>query len=928
MEYKETLNLPVTDFPMRANLPKREPEILAFWEKEGIYARQREVRKGSPTYTLHDGPPYANGHIHLGHALNKILKDLVLKSRSMSGFDTPYIPGWDCHGLPIEHQVDKLLGKEKAGMSASQVRKRCRVFADEFIGIQRDEFRRLGILGDWENRYATMDYPYEAQIVRELAGFFLKGMVYRGLKPVHWCGSCRTALAEAEVEYDDHTSPSVYVRFPIVEPPLDRFPEWKGKRVWAVIWTTTPWTLPANVALAVHPKFTYKAYAVGEEVYLLAEELAPAALATFGFEGAQEFGTYRGADLEDLVGANPLEGWKSRFVLADHVTLDAGTGIVHTAPGHGQEDYEVGTRYGIEVYAPVDEAGRFTPEVKRFAGMKVFDANEPIIKVLEEEGFLLGKQKISHSYPHCWRCKKPVIFRATLQWFVSMETTDLRKRSLAEIERVRWIPSWGRERIWNMIANRPDWCISRQRVWGSPITVLLCTECDEPAYDEPFFDKVASLVDKEGADAWFDIPVEEIRGDLTCRACGGRSFRKETDIVDVWFDSGASHAAVLKARPNLVWPADLYLEGSDQHRGWFHSSLLVGVGNHDRAPYDAVLTHGFTMDGQGRKMSKSLGNIVTPQEVIDKYGADVLRLWVAAEDYRTDIRLSKDILEHLADAYRRIRNTARFLLGNLSDFNPHTDAVPYGELEELDRWALHRMSEVTEKITRAFEEFEFHLFFHHFHTFCAVDLSAVYLDVLKDRLYCEAPGSPTRRAAQTTLAIILDAMVRVMAPVLSFTAEEIWGVMPHQDPDRPASVHLALFPSFGEKFRDDALAARWDRVLAVRKVAGKALEVARQGGIIGSSLEAGVTLYLPAGDAAADERLMRETAIVSELHVLPLDAAPGDALRLEEVKDAAASVTRASGVRCDRCWMVSISTGEDVAHPTLCRRCLGVVAGR
>jgi isoleucyl-tRNA synthetase len=560
--------------------------------------------------------------------------------------------------------------------------------------------------------------------------------------------------------------------------------------------------------------------------------------------------------------------------------------------------------------------------------MKVFDANEPIIKALEDEGFLLGKEKISHSYPHCWRCKKPVIFRATRQWFVSMETTDLRKRALSEIERVRWIPTWGRDRIWNMIANRPDWCISRQRVWGSPITVLLCTDCDEPAYDEAFFDRVASLVEKEGADAWFDVPVEGISGSLTCQKCGGKSFRKETDIVDVWFDSGASHSAVLKARADLTWPADLYLEGSDQHRGWFHSSLLVGVGNHGRAPYDAVLTHGFTVDGQGRKMSKTLGNTVTPQEVIGKYGADVLRLWVAAEDYRTDIRLSKDILEHLADAYRRIRNTARFLLGNLSDFDPRTDAVPYERLEELDRWALHRTADVADRITKAFEEFEFHLFFHHFHTFCAVDLSSVYLDIIKDRLYCEAASSPTRRAAQTTLSIILDAMVRLMAPVLSFTAEEIWGVMPHHDPSRPVSVHLALFPSFDGRYRDAALAAKWDRVLEVRRMIAKTLEVARQGGVIGSSLEAGVTVWLPAGDAAADERLLREAAIVSELHVLPLSEAPGDALRLDDVKDAAASVTKASGARCERCWMISISTGEEASHPTLCRRCLGVIAGR
>ncbi|MBI5440909.1 MAG: isoleucine--tRNA ligase, partial [Deltaproteobacteria bacterium] len=778
MDYKTTLNLPQTSFPMKADLARREPEMLRQWTEEGLYARILRGGAGRPTFILHDGPPYANGQIHMGHAINKILKDIIVKSRTMAGFQSPYVPGWDCHGLPIEHQVDKELGKRKDGMSKADVRRHCRAYAEKFVKIQREEFERLGVFGAWDEPYLTMHHSYEAQIVRELGRFMEKGAVYLGKKPVYWCIRCRTALAEAEVEYAERTSSSIYVKFPLRSDPAELDGSLSGKRVSVVVWTTTPWTIPANLAIALHPEFEYAAYeapAGSGEVLVLARRLAPLVLEEAGIEGARELCPIDPKALERKEARHPLYDRPSLLILAEHVTLDAGTGCVHTAPGHGQEDYEVGMKYGLDAYAPVDGNGRFTPDVGLFAGQEVFEANREVNRALHQVGALLAQGKISHSYPHCWRCKHPVIFRSTRQWFISMEKTGLREGALREIDKVRWIPPWGRDRIYNMIAQRPDWCISRQRVWGVPIVAAHCTSCGGVYMGKDLAEHAASRFETEGADAWFDRPLEDfLPPGAACPGCGGTELRKEEDILDVWFDSGVSYAAVLEARPDLESPADLYLEGSDQHRGWFHSSLLASVGTRNAAPYRAVLTHGFVVDGQGKKMSKSLGNVISPEQVIKKYGAEILRLWVAAEDYRDDIRISDEILTRLVEAYRRIRNTCRFLLANLYDFDPSRDAVALSDLPELDRYALDRVNRLVERCRRAYEEYEFHLIFHRLHNFCSVELSAFYLDILKDRLYTYPAASADRRSAQTVLYRILERMARLMAPVLAFTAEDVW----------------------------------------------------------------------------------------------------------------------------------------------------------
>jgi isoleucyl-tRNA synthetase len=928
MDYKDTLNLPKTSFPMRANLPKREPDLLKHWASENIYAKILEVSRGREKYILHDGPPYANGHIHLGTALNKILKDMIVKSKFMAGYDSDYVPGWDCHGLPIEHQVDKELGPKKAQMTAVQVRQHCRKYAEKFIDIQREEFKRLGVFGTWDDPYLTMAYPYQATIVRELGQFFDSGAVYRGKKPVYWCSSCVTALAEAEVEYMDASTPSIYVRFPARDDFGEKIPVLKGKQVYVVIWTTTPWTIPANLAIAVHPDESYAAVQTGDVVYILAERLVPINMETFGIQDYRILATFPGSVLEGLKCSHPIYGRESQLILAPFVTLDTGTGCVHVAPGHGQEDYEVGLKYNLDVYAPVDDHGHFTDEAEFFSGKFVFDANRDVIAKLQETGGLMAEEKMQHSYPHCWRCKKEVIFRATHQWFISMERTGLRRDALTAIDTVTWIPKWGRDRIYGMIEHRPDWCISRQRSWGIPITAMRCADCDTVVAPPELFEKAAGLFEERGADVWFDADISELApAGLACPKCGSSEMVKETDILDVWFDSGVSWAAVCEHRPNLVYPCQLYLEGSDQHRGWFHSALLTSVGTRGKAPYYGVLTHGFVVDGQGKKMSKSLGNVISPEEIITKYGADILRLWVSAEDYRDDIRISPEILERLSEAYRRIRNTCRFLLGNLADFSAETDAMPVDKLNDLDRLALDRLNWVINRVRKAYENFDFHVAFHTLYNYCSVDLSALYLDILKDRLYVEKSDGALRRSAQTALHQILSALVRLMAPILAFTAEEVWGAI-GQPAGQPTSVHLAPFPEpiEGLGFTDEER-KRWTTLLDVRQEVSKALEEARAAKLIGSALEARVLIEGPDEVVDAIESIADPEGffIVSYLDVnrtpgLTEEAEVAEGLPLVQVQ-----VFRAEGEKCPRCWTWRSEIGSDKDYPEVCPRCAGVL---
>ncbi|HOV85696.1 MAG TPA: isoleucine--tRNA ligase [Syntrophobacteraceae bacterium] len=926
MDYKNTLNLPQTAFPMKANLPKLEPEILRQWETMGLYEKLREQGQGRPPYILHDGPPYANGHIHLGTALNKILKDMIVKARQMSGYDAVYVPGWDCHGLPIEHQVDKELGPRKKSMTQVQIRRECRRYAEKFIDIQREEFKRLGVLGEWNHPYLTMSYDYEAVIARELGRFFVNGSVIRSKKPIYWCALDRTALAEAEVEYHDHVSPSIYVKFPLRAEGRDAFPELAGRAASVLIWTTTPWTIPANLAVTLHPDFEYVAVEVGDEAWILAEGLLESCMKILNVGEYRVLRTFRADELRGLRCRHPFLDRDSVLILGTHVTLDAGTGCVHTAPGHGREDYDMALEYGLEVYSPVDDGGAFTPEVPLFAGQFVFDANPSVVAKLKETGNLLLETRITHSYPCCWRCKKPVIFRATEQWFISMEKNDLRQKALEWIDRVQWVPSWGRERIHNMIANRPDWCISRQRSWGVPIIVFTCEDCGGVLAAPEVFDHVSALFEKEGADCWFERSAEELLPEnAKCTGCGGRRLKKEMDILDVWFDSGVSYAGVLEARPYLRSPADLYLEGSDQHRGWFHSSLLAAVGTRNAAPYKTVLTHGFVVDGQGYKMSKSLGNVIAPEEIIRQYGAEVLRLWVSAEDYRDDIRISPDILKRLSEAYRRIRNTCRFILGNLYDFDRASDALPYEEMEELDQFALHQLQDLVQRVRNAYDRFEFHRVYHSIHNYCVVDLSAFYLDILKDRLYTSAAGSKARRSAQTVLYEILSALLRLMAPILSFTAEEAWRHLPGHSGE---SVHMEPLPDEKAEYRNEVLNERWQKILALRADVSRALEAARQAKKIGHALDAQVSLRLPASYEEmlrGGEGLMRSVLIVSRVVFAGEDLE--DAVEGQEVEGLKIAVKPAPGAKCERCWVHSERVGEFFDHPSLCERCYGVLTG-
>ncbi|MGI9951124.1 isoleucine--tRNA ligase [Moorellaceae bacterium AZ2] len=922
MDYSKTLNLPQTDFPMRANLPQREPQILKFWEENRLYQAVQEANRGKPKFILHDGPPYANGDIHLGHTLNKILKDIVVKYRSMSGYDAPYVPGWDTHGLPIEQQVIKNLGLNRREVDVLEFRRRCRDYALKYVDIQREQFKRLGVRGDWEHPYLTLEPEYEAVEIGIFGEMAKKGYIYKGLKPVYWCMDCETALAEAEVEYEEKRSPSIYVKFPV----MDAGGLWDPRNSYVVIWTTTPWTLPANVAIALHPEEPYVLVEAGGEKLLLAEELHRNVLELWQVKDYSILARFRGAELEGVVCRNPLMDRPSRVVLGEHVTMDQGTGCVHTAPGHGLEDFEIGQRYNLPVLSPVDDQGRFTAEAGQFQGLFVEDANEEIVKELDKRGVLQHFSFINHQYPHCWRCKHPVIFRATEQWFASID--GFRREALAAVRQVRWIPAWGEERIFNMIAERGDWCISRQRTWGVPIPIFYCAECGKEIINDATIKHIQDLFRLHGSDVWFAREADElVPPGLTCPECGSRRFRKETDTMDVWFDSGSSHAAVLRTRPELSWPADLYLEGSDQHRGWFNSSLCTAVATRGGAPYRAVLTHGFLVDEEGRKMSKSLGNGIDPADVIREMGADILRLWVASADYRRDVAASPKILQQLAEAYRKIRNTFRFLLGNLYDFDPNRDRVPYGEMLELDRWALAKLQRLVDKVTRAYEDYEFHVVYHAVHNFCVNYLSATYLDILKDRLYTWSAASHGRRSAQTALYEILHVLVRLLAPILAFTTEEAWQHL--RAADKPWSVQLAPWPGVQKEWWDPDLEAKWDKLLQVREEVNRALEQARREQGLGNSLNAFVHLY-PDQELYEFLKPVEEELpalfIVSGARVWsPSEAVPEEAVEGVDLPQLKIQVLPAPGKKCERCWKVSETVGQHEEEPELCSHCVAVL---
>jgi len=915
-DFKSTLNLPQTSFSMKAKLAQKEPAMLERWAAMDLYGRILKKREKSPAFVLHDGPPYANGRIHLGTALNKILKDFIVKAKTMQGFLAPYLPGWDCHGLPIEIKVDQELGPKKKEMSIIEIREECRKYALRFIDIQREEFVRLGVFGEWPAPYLTMNPEYEADVLRHLAAFFASRNVYKGLRPVHWCPHCQTALAEAEIEYKDRASPSIYVKFPLLSDISAKYPPLKGKKVFILIWTTTPWTLPANLAIAFHPEHDYIAFESREEVYIVAKRLLPVVAEELGLTEPKFLATFPGKEMDRLKARHPWIDRESLLVLADYVTLEDGTGCVHTAPGHGHEDYLTGLAYGLEIYTPVDSEGKFIPQVERYGGLNVFAANPLITADMTKEGSLLKEGKITHSYPHCWRCKNPVIFRATSQWFISMDKSDLRQRALDEIKRVRWIPPWGEERISNMMSARPDWCISRQRKWGVPIPAFECRACGHILASEEITLRVADIFRREGSNAWYlKGPEELLPPRARCPQCGCGEFEKENNILDVWFESGASHA-VLGKRPDLPWPSDIYIEGHDQYRGWFNSSLLIGVGARNGSPYRTCITHGFVLDEQGRAMSKSLGNFIEPEEIIAKDGAEVLRLWVAMLNYKEDARFGPEILLRLEDAYRKIRNTWRFVLGNVSDFAPDRDRVDKDKLLLLDRWALEKTAEVGNRILKAYNDHEYHVVFHSIYSFFTVELSAFYLDVLKDRLYCSARGSLLRRSAQTALFDILRETLLLMAPILPFTTEEAWESLP-PFAGKEDSIHLETFPAFEGRRLDEDVGREMDGLIILREAVLKELEKAREEKLIGNSLEAQVHLAVPAPDLALVRKYEQDLGtlfIVSSVMVEPGAS-----------EELGVRVSRAKGDKCRRCWNYSPAVGQSRDYPELCRRCEEVV---
>ncbi|MBF0375890.1 MAG: isoleucine--tRNA ligase [Desulfamplus sp.] len=977
MDYKNTLNLPVTKFAMKANLAAREPEQLKAWEESGLYQKIRQSSEGKETFILHDGPPYANGHLHMGHAINKILKDIIIRSRQMAGFDAPYVPGWDCHGLPIEHNVDKKLGSKKKEMTAVQIRQACRKYAEGFVDIQRDEFKRFGVSGDWDKPYLTMHNAYEARIAKECGEFALSSDMFLGKKPIYWCCSCETALAEAEIEYKDHGSPSIYVKFPLKDDISDLLPELKthtaynsttecccdsaknscssSKDISIVIWTTTPWTIPANLAICLHPEFEYCAVKTANQgIMIIAKELVQKVMAQFNIEDYTVIGDIASTALENRKCSHPLYGRDSLIILGTHVTLEAGTGCVHTAPGHGADDHIVALRYGLEPYSPVSDNGCFTDDVKGFEGQFIMKANSNIIEELKKHNALLKHENMTHSYPHCWRCKKPVIFRATPQWFISMDNQGLRQKSLEAIDKVEWIPSWGKARIYSMIEHRPDWCLSRQRSWGVPIPVFHCNKCSEVYVTRESVDKIHALFTEHSSDIWFEKEAAFLMPEgAVCSKCGSRDFKKDQNILDVWFDSGVSHAAVLEEREGLRRPADLYLEGSDQHRGWFHSSLLTAVGRTGQAPYKAVLTHGFVVDSQGKKMSKSVGNVVAPEKIIKQHGADILRLWAASADYRDDVRISDNIITQLSDAYRRIRNTCRFMLGNLFDFNPAADIQSVEEMSDMDKFMLHKLGVVLNKSIRAYDNYEFHTVYHTVYNFCTVDLSAFYLDIIKDRLYTFPAKDKARQDAQTVMYLTLDSITRLLAPILPFTTEEVWKEMPcfenKTDDGKAAdgsavvdsgvgcankniantkaeSVHLTMRPVPDPSWQNDALAVNWEKIIDVRSEVTKALEDARVAKKIGHSLDASIGIYVDDADVrkilSSFGKDLRDVFIVSDAYLI---SEPVETTVEKDGKKVQVIVEKASGEKCSRCWKYDITTGAREDHPETCSRCSGAL---
>ena len=924
-DYNKTLNLPTTEFNMRGALPQREPGWVKDWQDKQLYHKMIKNNEGKPLYILHDGPPYANGDIHLGTALNKVLKDFIIRQKNMSGYQAPYVPGWDTHGLPIE-----LKARKKAGVTSDispvELRKICKEFALHYLDIQRSQFMRLGVLGEWENPYMTLKPEFEAKQIEIFGNMAQKGYIYKGLKPVYWCPDCNTALAEAEIEYEEDPCFSIYVKFAVKDD--------QGKlsklgidvsKTYFVIWTTTTWTLPGNMAICLGPEYEYCAVKANGEYYIMAKELAPAAMKAAQIEDYELIGSVTGKELEYIVCQHPFLDRDSLVIVGDHVTLDSGTGCVHTAPGHGVEDFEVCVNHypQIQIVVPVDSVGKLTKDAGEFAGLTTDEANKAIAKKLEENGNLFAVEKIVHQYPHCWRCKKPIIYRATEQWFCSVE--DFKADAIREIEKIKWYPSWGEGRIKNMVTDRSDWCISRQRLWGVPIPIFYCEECGEAHIDDASIKAVSELFRKEGSDAWWTHEASEILPAGTkCKKCGCEKFRKETDIMDVWFDSGSSHAAVLMEHPGLQWPADLYLEGADQYRGWFQSSLLTSVAWKGVAPYKAVCTHGWVVDAQGKTMHKSLGNGIAPEEVTDKFGADILRLWVASSDDHSDIRISNDILKQLSEVYRKIRNTARYILGNLYDFNPDTDSVADDQLHELDRWALARMDEVAKECNEGYEEFDFHQVYHAIHNFCTIDLSNFYLDIIKDRLYVEKPDSVSRRAAQTAIYRILRDMTLVFAPILAFTCEEIWANLPKSSDHNPEACVFNEMPKGKAGDETAEFMAKWERIRKIRDEVNKALENARNQKTIGKSLEAQVTLKAD-GELYAflkeNEAVLEPVFIVSKV-VLEQGAA---AQTTAETEGLEVTVSKAHGEKCERCWAYSDTVGKDEKHPTLCARCAAII---
>jgi isoleucyl-tRNA synthetase len=930
LELKGTLNLPKTDFPMKASLPQNEPKQLEAWQAENLYERILDVRAGKPLFVLHDGPPYPTGTIHLGTGLNKILKDMIVKSKSMAGHYAPYVPGWDCHGLPIETQVEKELGG-KGKVPPAEFRQRCRDYATKYVEQHKRDFKRLGVFGQFNDPYLTMSHEYEATIASAFLDFMEKGYVYRGRKPVYWCIYDNTALAEAEVEYEDHTSPSIWVTFKVTGGGSGEAAAKVGSDVSAVIWTTTPWTIPHNRALAFHPDFEYAVVQTEKGKLLLAADRVAALQADCGIKQADVLGTLKGRDFEGMKFQHPFLPIQVPGLLADYVTLDQGSGIVHTAPGHGADDFVSGQKYGLETYAPIDDRGVYLEGLPEYKGKDVFTANPIVVKLLGDRGALLGNHPYKHSYPHCWRCHNPVIFRATEQWFVKMDqaangrSETFRQEALAQIPGVKWIPSWGEERMYEMIEKRPDWCVSRQRFWGTPIIVFYCDACGTRLEDFKALRNVITWFQKEGADAWYKHTPEELLPAGTKCSCGSAKWRKENDILDVWFDSGSSHLAVLHGKQ---WPADVYLEGPDQYRGWFHSSLLIAVGVKDAAPYREVVTHGWTLDEQGRPMSKSLGNVVLPSQICEKWGADLLRLWVASQEYQADVKMSERVMTQLSEAYRKIRNTFRFAIGNLNGFDPTTDALPNGELDEMDQWMLERTADLVKRCREWYASYEFHRIYHAIHDFCVVDLSAFYYDVLKDRLYTKAVKNKSRRSAQTAVWRITSALVRLACPVLVFTSEEIWKYLPKMEGE-PDSVHMALFLEEAE-LRTGIAASKanaWELLGRVRSEVLKALEIARnEKKLINSGLEAKVLLNADLELKAKLKHYLPQLPglfIVSQVELI--NAGAGD-YKSDGVASLEVTVQRADGKKCIRCWNYSTHVGENSRYPTICERCSEVIA--